>query len=302
MSQKRSFDAISVECSGDNPSKRTRVVANRYGRRESACNYNSFFDQAVDEHEEHSQSGTKFIGLFQAPRNTSPDGSSVTSQNSNNKQQFVDQNLDKLIVATISSLTKQIIDINKKLQIFESHMVKQSREPDFENVDSKDIQNFSLPIERPENLIELESKLKSRSFKILTVNTSRFFYSSIDLLKKCLVLQISRLKKIYENSQIRNLKHPLSTIVNALIVPKVLSQYTWTGKSNKLQFKSFSEVHDVLFRTMREINSNYTWQKFKQELVYNVLKYAYKYAEPIVSNSNVSVMNTTFVYESIPII
>lgn len=104
---------------------------------------------------------------------------------------------------------------------------------------------------------------------------------------------------MYENSQIRNLKHPLSTIVNALIVPKVLSQYTWTGKSNKLQFKSFPEIHDVLFRTMREIRSNYTWQKFKQELIYNVLKYAYKYAESniVSSNSNVSALNTTFVYE-----
>lgn len=156
MSQKRSFDAIPVECSGDNPSKRTRVVANRYGRRESSCNYNSFFEQAVEDYEESGYlDKTQF--MFQAPRNTLVE-SFVTSQSSNNTEQFVDHNLEELIVATISSLTKQIIDINKRLQNCESRMVKQSSETNFENVDSKDMQNFSLPIERVENLIELESK------------------------------------------------------------------------------------------------------------------------------------------------
>lgn len=109
-----------------------------------------------------------------------------------------------------------------------------------------------------------------------------------------IISQISLLKKIYENSQIRNLKHPLATIVNALIVPKVLSQYTWTGKSNKLQFKSFTKIHDVLFQTMLEINIKYTWQKFKQELIYGVIKYAEPIIVPI---SNDLAMNKTFVYE-----
>lgn len=170
MSRKRSFDAISVECSGDNPSKRTRIVTNRYGRRESTCNYNSFFEQAVEEYEEREK--TQF--MFQAPKNTFLVESFEISQNFSNKQQVDDQNLDKLIIATISSLTKQIIDMNKRLHNFESRMVKQSRETDLENVDSKEITNFSLPIERVENLIELESKLKDRSFKILTVNTLKF--------------------------------------------------------------------------------------------------------------------------------
>lgn len=114
-------------------------------------------------------------------------------------------------------------------------------------------------------------------------------------------LQISRLKKAYENSTIRNLKYPISTIVNALIAPKIMSMYTWTGKANKLAFKPFLEIQDVLFRTVREINRNYTLPKFKKELIYNVIKYAYKYASPDcnndVSDSTTSCCNTTFVLE-----
>lgn len=113
-------------------------------------------------------------------------------------------------------------------------------------------------------------------------------------------LQICRLKKAYENSTIRNLKHPLSTM-NALIAPKVMSMYTWTGKASKLAFKPFLEVQDVLFRTVREINQNYTLPKFKKELIYNVIKYAYKYASHdcnvIVSDSTASCCDTTFVLE-----
>lgn len=114
-------------------------------------------------------------------------------------------------------------------------------------------------------------------------------------------LQICRLKKAYENSTIRNLKHPLSTIVNALIAPKVMSMYTWTGKANKLAFKPFLEVQNVLFRTVREINQNYSLPKLKKELIYNVIEYAYKYANSDcngnISDSIASCCDTTFVLE-----
>lgn len=117
--------------------------------------------------------------------------------------------------------------------------------------------------------------------------------------------QICRLKKLYQITVIRNSKNPLSTIVDLLISPKLLSKYTWTGKANKLAFKSLIQVHDVLFRTMRELSNNYTWQKFNKDLIYGVIKYAYKYAdinektdEDIVTQQDIehsNCLNTTFI-------
>lgn len=90
---------------------------------------------------------------------------------------------------------------------------------------------------------------------------------------------MSHLKRKYESSPPTSMRQPLSTLVYVLIAPSLLSQYTWTGKSGsekKSAFKPFIAIQDVLFRTMREIKGNYSWEQFKKELVYQILKYAYR--------------------------
>lgn len=87
------------------------------------------------------------------------------------------------------------------------------------------------------------------------------------------------MKRKYESSTPSSMRQPLSTLVYLLIAPGLLSQYTWTGKSGsekKSAFKPFIAIQDVLFRTMREIKGTYSWEQFKKELVYHILKYAYR--------------------------
>lgn len=80
----------------------------------------------------------------------------------------------------------------------------------------------------------------------------------------------------------------LTTLVGGLITQKTLSEFTWTGKADKLVFKDLTEIQDVLFRTMLQINTKYTIQQFKHDLVYKVLKYAYRYNKSKESDEAIS--------------
>lgn len=76
-----------------------------------------------------------------------------------------------------------------------------------------------------------------------------------------------------------------------LITPGVLCNYTWTGKTSTIKkldeteskdkiikdkFNRFVEIQDTLWQAMKSVKKNYTWNEFKNDLIYKVLKYAYR--------------------------
>lgn len=166
MSQKRSFSEISSDFVENNPTKRIRQITNRFGRRESAVNYNSFFEQALEDFSIDQQFECQ-------PFNTCDVASPIVNERFE-QEESIENNLHQQIIATISMLNKQMIDFNKRLGNCElkiCHQLKEDRKS--LNDTGCDIAgDFMLPVEDTKSLNELESKLKNRPFKILQVNNN----------------------------------------------------------------------------------------------------------------------------------
>lgn len=87
---------------------------------------------------------------------------------------------------------------------------------------------------------------------------------------------------IYGDGEFPENKEALRTITTKLIEPKVLSEFTWTGKAKgarKNAFKSYAGIIDVLFNMIKDKDKNFTTKKFAKIMTYDILKYAYKFDE-----------------------
>lgn len=169
MSQKRSFIEISDDFVENNPTKRIRQQTNRFGRRESAVNYNSFFEQALEDFNIDQQ-------LDYQPFNTCEHRLS-TLNTTFEKKESIGNDLHNQIIATISILTNQMSNFNKRLgncELKMSHQMKEDR-ANFKTSECDMNSDLILPIEDTRSLKELESRLKNRSFKILLVNVKPKF-------------------------------------------------------------------------------------------------------------------------------
>lgn len=71
----------------------------------------------------------------------------------------------------------------------------------------------------------------------------------------------------------------IQSIVDAFISPELLSQYTWTGKTNKknvkkLKFKSLVNVLRIVKRVLLAADNSYNETKFKKDMTEKIMKYA----------------------------
>lgn len=69
-------------------------------------------------------------------------------------------------------------------------------------------------------------------------------------------------------------------LVDALIKKECLANFTWIGKSHlkgvkKIPFRSLKQIQRVLVATLNLMDSTYTNDDFKDDMVKHVLKYAY---------------------------
>lgn len=161
MSNKRGAIQLDQNNNNNYPSKRIRNTTNRYGTRESGVNYNSFFDQALNDFEINTEQKTESLST----NNVVP----ILDSNTEKKH---DPNFTNQIVITISTITEQIVNISKRLRIFENQMVQRAKESKPEsNAEMKCDSNLDtiLPIDDVSSLDQLEVKLQNRSFKILLV-------------------------------------------------------------------------------------------------------------------------------------
>lgn len=145
--------------------KRFRKTTNRYGTRESTMNYDSFFE---NQHENVS------FEADQHNRQTSNSNVNAFSEvESFCKQKNENEEMIKLIIATINTITKQTIQMSQRIQRLEfkpTEMKKSSMIPlNSVSHHSNHILDFKLPIDQCHGLQGLESKLNNRSMKMLLV-------------------------------------------------------------------------------------------------------------------------------------
>lgn len=72
----------------------------------------------------------------------------------------------------------------------------------------------------------------------------------------------------------------IRSIVFATVSPKILSKYTWTGKSSKknlkLNFVSKKNIIQLFFDVVRAYDPKYTKAECEEDLKYKIFKYMYK--------------------------
>lgn len=72
----------------------------------------------------------------------------------------------------------------------------------------------------------------------------------------------------------------IMSVVDAIICPSVQRNFTWTGKTNrrnqrKERFSALKGIHSLIFQVCHEADREYTYAKFKKDLVGKVMKYAH---------------------------
>lgn len=127
-------------------------------------NYDSFFKQALEDFNIDQQFDCQPLNTFEI--------ASPTENERFEHEESIENDLHHQIIATISTITKQINDFKKRLgncELNMSHQLKEDRS-NFKDTRCNITSDFILPIEDTKSLKELESKLKNRSLKNLLVN------------------------------------------------------------------------------------------------------------------------------------
>lgn len=72
-------------------------------------------------------------------------------------------------------------------------------------------------------------------------------------------------------------KKLLLNMVYSIIRPEHLAHYTWSRRQpQKHLFNQFKNIHSLLFDVVSVANSKYSHEQFMQDIVYKVMKTAYK--------------------------
>lgn len=95
------------------------------------------------------------------------------------------------------------------------------------------------------------------------------------------------MEELFGNQIPINIKQALPVVINRLFSAELLSQYTWTGKSDpkqtgnkkKFAFKTMTNILAIVLQIMQRIDESYDNEKMNRDITYNVLKYAYKFAK-----------------------
>lgn len=87
--------------------------------------------------------------------------------------------------------------------------------------------------------------------------------------------------KLHGSSGELNASKIIKSVVNAIIAPELLQKHTMTGKSDKkdvkkLRFKIYVNVLKIVKRVLLAADTSYNEIKFRKDLTYKVMKYAYK--------------------------
>lgn len=70
----------------------------------------------------------------------------------------------------------------------------------------------------------------------------------------------------------------VKSVVLATISQELLSEFTWTGKSNKGEKKAFNSkkaIIEMLYNVIRAYDATYTRSTCTHDLKYKIFKYAY---------------------------
>lgn len=67
----------------------------------------------------------------------------------------------------------------------------------------------------------------------------------------------------------------IRSVVAATISPKVLSMYTWTGRSGKKAFETKKKIVDLFYLVIRSYDAGYSRTNCLTDLKYKIFKYAY---------------------------
>lgn len=68
----------------------------------------------------------------------------------------------------------------------------------------------------------------------------------------------------------------ITSLVEAIIEPNTLSKYTWSGKNNKLKFKTNEKILKLIYKLSYAADKKYTKAAFDSDIVKKVFKNAYK--------------------------
>lgn len=87
------------------------------------------------------------------------------------------------------------------------------------------------------------------------------------------------LKVIHGEDGKQNGNEIIVSIINALINPCVIAEFTWTGKTNvkgnkKYAFEKYKGIQRLVFAVCRYADHTYSKEKLEHDFVYTVFKYA----------------------------
>lgn len=132
------------------------------------------------------------------------------------------------------------------------------------------------------SLENFEKKLENENFKSTVVNTffTFNFFLAFHSIAFRLSFQMVALSKVVEN--ICGEKKLVKAIIPCIMTSGLLAEFTWTGKTKnrderKIPLKDFSNLLDLMLKTVQVKYPNYSVKNFKKTIVDDVIKFAYRY-------------------------
>lgn len=90
--------------------------------------------------------------------------------------------------------------------------------------------------------------------------------------------QVSLLSVINGQSGDKNGGKIIKSLFDAVIDSRIISMFTWTGKSSngqkKMAFSEYKEIIGLLYTVVRLADTKYSKKDCERDLTYKVLKYA----------------------------
>lgn len=87
------------------------------------------------------------------------------------------------------------------------------------------------------------------------------------------------ISKIYGNNKQRVSWGMTRRVLEALIDKHCISQFTWTGKTcvkgvRRESIKKMKTIHEVVMGALSKVDTAYTYELFKSDMVKHIIKYA----------------------------
>lgn len=179
------------------------------------------------------------------------------------KLENISQQFDQFINGMVE-LKKEILDVKRQVAkvevLIKCRKESTSSDPDIDFLNT--LQSYGLPFTTKEQLDALEKKLKEENEKSKLVSA---------------LIRING-----DSGQLKGSKI-LKSLTSQIIDAKLLSEFTWTGKSapnaRKHAIKTYTLLLKVIYETTLAADSAYTMRQFEIDMVTKVMKVAFKAEE-----------------------